>query len=270
MKRVSLCLAVILLMAAFLTACSTPTPTEPAVTQIPSTAPIETTPATQVPTEETMEPTEALAETTGDTGSVSSEYVDEAYAEIIGRYYTALTAQWDADQYFDNGMSALASYYYDGNPLENVGFGYLDLNNDGQNELIIGAILNADRDPSVFEIWTITDGKPVMLAQGGSGNRYILQFVDEDNIWYVVNEASNNAASNATYYMMIIEDKLEITQGILFDAAADPENPWFMTYDLDWDASNDDPIDEDMANAILENNRNFYTALEYFPYSYLN
>lgn len=271
MKRVSLYLTVIVLLAAFLAGCGAPTATDPMVSTEPSTVPIETTAATELPTEEITEPTVMIpVETTGYAGEISSEYVDEAYAEVIGRYYTALTEQWDADKYFDNGMSTLPSYYYDGNPLENVGFGYQDLDNDGQNELIIGAILNADKDPSVFEIWTIANGEPVMLAQGGSGNRYILQFVDEDNIWYVVNEASNSAASNATYYMMLIESKLEVSQGILFDAAADPENPWFMTYDLDWDASNDDSIDEDMANAILDNNRNYYIAFEYFPYAYIN
>ena len=69
---------------------------------------------------------------------------------------------------------------------------------------------------------------------------------------------------------MLIEGKLEVTQGILFHAAADEENPWFMTYDLDWDASNDEPIDEEMANAIMDNNRMYYTALEYIPYTNFN
>jgi hypothetical protein len=40
-----------------------------------------------------------------------------------------------------------------------------------------------------------------------------------------------------------------------------------MAYDLDWDTSNDEPIDEETANAILETNWKFYTALEYIPYS---
>ena len=67
--------------------------------------------------------------------------------------------------------------------------------------------------------------------------------------------------------MMLSEGKLEIMQGIIFDASADGENPWFLTYDMDGDVSNDDPIDEDLANAILESNRNYYTALEYVPYT---
>ena len=85
-------------------------------------------------------------------------------------------------------------------------------------------------------------------------------------MWYVVNECANGAANHATYYLMLSEGKLEVVQGIVFDAFADEENPWFMTYDLDWDTSNDEPIDEATANAILESNWKLYTALEYFPY----
>ena len=85
-------------------------------------------------------------------------------------------------------------------------------------------------------------------------------------MWYVVNEASNSAFNHATYYLMLNEGKFEVMQGIVFDAAANEENPWFMTYDLDWDTSNDVPIDEATAEAILESNRKHYTALEYFPY----
>ena len=147
-----------------------------------------------------------------------------------------------------------------------MGFGFVDLDNDGRWELIIGAIMNAEMDPAVFEIWTLVDDEPVMLAQGGSRNRYVLQYVEEDNMWYVVNEGSGSAFHHATYYLMLNEGKFEVVQGIVFDAMVDEENPWFMTYDLDWDVSNDQPLDEETATAILESNRKLYTALEYFPY----
>ena len=48
---------------------------------------------------------------------------------------------------------------------------------------------------------------------------------------------------------------------------ADEANPWFMAYDLDWDAANDEPIDEEMANAIMDSNRAHYTVAEYIPYN---
>ncbi len=226
--------------------------------------------ATAAPTaEQTTVPTETEAEEDiVYEGDASTYYIDVAYPEQIGRYYTALSEKWDEGKYLDNAMSALPYYYYEGDPLENVGFGFVDLDNDGRWELIIGAIMNAERDPSVFEIWTLVDGEPVMLAQGGSRNRYALQYVEEDRMWYVVNEGSSSAFHHATHYLMLSEGKLEVVQGIVFDASADEQNPWFLTYDLDWDVTNDEPIDEETANAILESNRKFYTALEYFPYIY--
>ena len=262
-----------LLFAFILVGCGTAEPTLPS-TEVPASTATPTEPSTEVPTEA---PTEENTETTFPTqteedivyeGDASSHYIDVVYAEQIRRYHTALSEQWDEAKYFDNGLSALPYYYGEGDPLSNVGFGFRDLDNDGHWELIIGAILNAERDPVVFEIWTLVEGEPVMVAQSDSINRYYLQYAEEDNAWYVANQGSNGAAISATYYLMLNEGKFEVMQGIVFDATADEENPWFMAYDLDWDVSNDEPIDADTANAILESNRNLYTPLELFPYIY--
>ena len=256
MKKYVLLIIVSVMVLAILTACGkTPAAQAPVV---------ETTEATvAVPV---TEPAPTETEEMEYEGDASSYYIDVAYREQIARYYTALSEQWEEGKYFENGLSALPYYYYEGNPLENVGFGFVDLDNDGRWELIIGAIMNAEMDPAVFEIWTLVDDEPVMLAQGGSRNRYVLQHVEEDNMWYVVNEGSGSAFHHATYYLMLNEGKFEVVQGIVFDAMVDEENPWFMTYDLDWDVSNDQPLDEATATAILESNRKLYTALEYFPY----
>ena len=256
MKKYNLVCAAFVLMAAMLVACGNSSGAETAATEAP--VPEQTT----VPNE--MEGEEDVVY----EGDASTYYIDVAYPEQIGRYYTALSEKWEEGKYFENCLSALPSYYYEGNPLENVGFGFVDLDNDGRWELIIGAIMNAEVDPAVFEIWTLVDGEPVMLAQGGSRNRYVLQYVEEDRMWYVVNEASNGAANSATYYLMLNEGEFEVVQGIVLDALADEENPWFLTYDLYWDVSNDQPIDEETASAILESNRKIYTALELFPYIY--
>ena len=267
MKKCILAFVLILLVVAMMVGCGpavkaeTTPPTEPLATVETEAS---TEPPAEVPAETpTEEPTEEDVVYEGDA---SSYYIDEVYGEQIARYRIALSEKWDEAKYFENEMSEQPYYYYEGNPLDNVGFGFVDLDNDGYWELVIGAILNAEQDPAVFEIWTLVDGKPVMLAQSSSRNRYVLQYVEEDNMWYVVNEASNSAFNHATYYLMLNEGKLEVMQGILFDASADEKNPWFMTYDMDWDVSNDDPIDEGTATDILESNRSHYTALEYFPY----
>ena len=260
MKKRSIFWIVFLLIAAMLVGCGAPKDPQVSETDAPTEA--VTGISAEIPTESTEETEEDIVY----EGDASTYYIDVAYPEQIARYHTALSEKWDEGKYFENNMSALPFYYYEGNPLENVGFDFVDLDNDGHLELIIGAILNSDADPAVFEIWTLVDGEPVMLAQGGTRNRYVLQYVEEDRMWYVVNEGSGSAFTHATYYLMLNEGKLEVVQGIVFDAYADEENPWFLSYDLDWDVSNDEPIDEATANAILDSNRKHYTALEYFPY----
>ena len=270
MKKFGLIFVICLMLTTLLAGCNTPVVAETPTTEVATTAAPEAVATTEAPTEAPTEvPTEEVTEPAAQEETVSEEDydIDDVYAQQIGRYGVALAEQWAEGAYFEHDMSALPYYYYDGNPLDNVGFGFVDLDNDGSMELVIGAIMNAERDPAVFEIWTLVDGEPVMLAQGGTRNRYVLQYVEEDGMWYVVNEGSSSAFCNATYYLMLNEGELEIVQGIVFDASADEQNPWFMTYDLDWEVSNDEPIDEGTANAILESNRNYYTALEYIPYS---
>ena len=270
-KRTTLWIAM-LLIAMLLVGCGSVEKTETASTEpsatvdteVPAEAPTEmpTEVPTEVPSEEPAEE-EVIYE-----GDASSYYIDKVYAEQIARYRTALSEKWNEAQYMENGMSEVLAAYYEGNPLDNVGFGFVDLDNDGHWELVIGAILDAEEYPAVFEIWTLVDEKPVMLAQAHARTQYDLQYVEEDNMWYVATECSNSIFCHGTYYLMLNEGKLDVMQGIIYNAEADEQNPWFMTYDMDWDASNDEPIDEDTAYAILESNRNHYTALEYFPYTF--
>ena len=243
-------------------------PTEPASEETTPTestqpTPTETTPTEPVPTEPA--PTETTpAETEGES---APDPVEAAYAQQIERYYTAICEQWDEITYFDHEMSAMAAYYYEGNALDNIGFAFMDMDGDNIQELMIGAIKNAERDPLVFEIWTLKNGEPVMLAQSGSHNRYYMQYAEEDDVWSVAYEAENGAANHAVYYLQLVEGEFEVIQSIIFDALANEGAPWFMAYDLDWDVSNDTPIDEDTASAVMEAGRNIYTAIDYLPYS---
>ena len=261
MKKISTYFIAILLLVTMLAGCGAGADTNTPET-LPDDAVIAAAP--EVIPEATPESSEDGGAYEGDT---FTHYTDTVYPQQIERYYTALSEKWEEGMYFDNGLSHLPFYYYEGNPLENVGYTFIDLDNDGSMELIIGAILNSEKDPAVFEIWTLVDGESHMLAQGSSRNRYILQYAEDDGMWYIVNEASNSAFNSATYYLMLNEGKFEVVQGVILDAFANEENPWFLTYDMDWDTSNDEPTDEATANAIFESNRKLYTVPEYLPYS---
>jgi hypothetical protein len=242
MKRFLMLTAAFLLILALITGYSKPQ-TLPAVTESTTISAAETIPA----------------ETEGDVAAV--------YSRQIARYYTAISQQWDEGAYWDHEMSALAAYYYEGTPLENIGFAFMDLDGNGIQELLIGAILASDRDPLVFEIWTVRNGEPAILAQSGSHNRYYLQYAQEDGLWSVAYEAENGAANHAVYYLQLADGEFQVIQGIVFDAIANEQDPWFMAYDLDWDVSNDTPIDADTADAVMTAGRSIYAAREYIPYS---
>ena len=79
-------------------------------------------------------------------------------------------------------------------------------------------------------------------------------------------EAENGAANHAVYYLQLVNGEFQVVKGVIFDMMANEENPWFATTDLDWDVSNDTPIDEATANQMRSEGRSTYAATEYFPY----
>lgn len=247
MKKFLLIITVFLLTFTFISGCG-------------ASGPVSTVAPTSTATQESTE--DFVYE-----GDASSHYISEVYPQQIKRYYTAISEKWEEDAYFENEMSPLPTSYYEGNPLDNMGFSFLDLDGDGIWELVIGAIQNSEQNPLVFEIWTLQDDKPVMVAQSGSRNRYYLQYAQEDDLWSVAYEAENGAANHALYSLQLLNGELKVVQGVIFDAVANEAAPWFMTYDLDWDISNDTPIDEETATAVLDANRSIYSTTEYFPYS---
>lgn len=215
---------------------------------------------------EAANPTLAPEETQTE-GQQQIDYVN-VYLQQLRSYHTALTEGWEEGKYYENGMCPLASYYYEGNPLDNAGFAFADMDGDGDPELIIGAILNADQDPAVFEIWTLVDGVPQMLVQSGYRNRYFAE-KSEDGSWLIANEASNSAANSAWHYYSLEADALKVQQAVVFDAMADETNPWFLATDDDWNTGNDTPVAEAEALAIVEGHANAYTSAAYIPFSQL-
>ena len=186
MRKSNLIWIVLLMTVALLAGCGNTQDAEPATSEtaiVVTESVAEEVPTEEVSTEEA--PTEAVAEE--EEGVVYEDdayayYIDVVYAEQIARYRTALSEKWNEVQYMESGMSEVVAAYYEGNPLENIGFGFVDLDNDGHWELVIGAILDAEEYPSVFEIWTLVDEKTVMLAQAHARTQYDLQYVEEDEM----------------------------------------------------------------------------------------
>ena len=218
----------------------------------------ETTKATEASdptTEPVQEDTTAATETTAPAeteNQTAEEQYLEKYAPVLDRYSQALQEQWNEGMLFQEGMCTLSTYCYEGNPLENVGYTLMDLNSDQVPELLIGATGgDAYVQDVLFEVYTLQNDVPVQLLVSNERSSYRL-CDDDSGCYFLVNEASASAAQREWLYFVITGDQLSVMQGIVYDAAADPENPWFMTYDDDWDTSNDTAIGEATAKAIMD------------------
>ena len=232
----------------------------------------------EVPTEESMSTEEDIVES---TDTVPEELPSEApgdvvindslavYAEQMNLIYQALTEQWSADKYFENDMSHLMANHYDGDALANVGYALVDLDGDGQDELIISAVDKTYAGGMLYDVYSAPNGEVIHVLCGHERTRYYLQDM-EDEGYGIANESSDSAWRSAWYYYSLVDGKLELTQGIIVNVEADAENPWFFTYDEDWDVSNDTHDVDGMAESIIETYRQSYMTLEYIPFSTYN
>ena len=141
MKKYILIFASMLLIFSLLAGCSKAPATGTIATEAPTAEQTIAATEASVPEKTTVPNETQAAEDIVHEDDATSYYIEVAYADQIARYYTALSEKWDEVKYLENEMSTLPYYYYEGNPLENVGFGFVDLDNDGYWELVIGAIM---------------------------------------------------------------------------------------------------------------------------------
>ena len=100
--------------------------------------------------------------------------VEQAYAVVIGEYYTALEQRWNGAELMEDGLNYMAADCYGEEPLENLGYAIVDLDGDGVQELLIGPI-KADEffDNMIFSLYTLDEnGVNKLVFDGTERNRY--------------------------------------------------------------------------------------------------
>lgn len=156
----------------------------------------------------------APAETTAPTESGTA--IPEAYQPVIAKYVTALTEHWGGEACSNADISILVSYAT--SPSE-LGYALLDLDNDGTDELIIAN--DAERQV-ILDLYSLVDGKLVHVFTGWDRNSYELR-----EGFRILNIGSNGAASADYVYCHLSNGQLVTDSLIRFDAATDPDHPWF-------------------------------------------
>ncbi|MGM9592897.1 MAG: hypothetical protein ACI3U8_00935 [Candidatus Onthomonas sp.] len=98
----------------------------------------------------------------------------EAYATVIGEYYTALDEGWDAAELMEAGLNYMAADSHHGAPLEEIGYAVTDLDGDGTEELAIGSMVEDEFfGKMIFSLYTLDgEGVPQLLFDSTERNRY--------------------------------------------------------------------------------------------------
>ena len=203
----------------------------------------ETVPTTQPTTAAVTEP-EPTQEAEGDP-----------YGEVLDAYATALEEGWGVEKYMEANMNYLPGLL--GDPAL-VGYCLADLDMDESPELLIGGV----EDSQIYAMYTMTPTGLELALRGSERSTYWLV---SDGAFF--NRGSNGASCTGYNFYTFYDGQLHFQDALIYDAGADPENPWFYAMDEDWDVSNDLPYGTGDAEAHIQMIEASLVELTYTPFS---
>ncbi len=229
--RRRMCLAV-LALALSLTACKAQTPA-------PETAVPETTAAAQ----------------TAVTTETTAPEIPGAYQQLLTAYAEALAQHLDVEGYFERELNHLVGMVNDSNQ---IGYCLTDLDGDGRDELLIGAV----GDPDIYAMYTLSDGTARMVIDAGERNNFRM-----DTQGRIFNRAACSAAQSGVFLFTFTGGQLEMQESYVADYGVDMENPWFRVSDQNFDPATYTPVSNQEAEEILSRLEDNVRAFDYIPFS---
>lgn len=130
------------------------------------------------------------------------EGIPEQYQQVLNKYYAVVRDRWPADQLMDLGAVSMADYYGDVS-LDNIGFTFLDLNGDTIDELVIGAVAQAEEQGNaIFCIYAnpenphyvinAVEADVYYLRSGDADGTYEAEISGKDKAWVIVTAQREN------------------------------------------------------------------------------
>lgn len=201
--------------------------------------------------------------------SIASEAaadLNEKYSSILTAYYTALQEKLSQGELVEQGFSNLAAYYYGEDMMEKIGYAFLDLDGDGTDELLIGAIEGDDFiRQQIFNLYYLNDGTPWQGLSGTERDRYYL--CREGGNFIIVNEGSSSASNTVLWYYTLREGELVPMQTIVYIAENDREGQWSYAAGEDAVLNRRATITEEEARKIIRTYDEYRITPEYIPFS---
>lgn len=157
------------------------------------------------------------------------------YETTLNKYVRAAEEGWSAETCSANEISILCA----GLSADRLGFALLDLDGNGVQELIVAM---DDESQSILDLYTLSGGVPVRVLSSGDSSVYFLG--EGSGIENIVLESGS-----CTNYIFSRLNGAELIQEqiLRFDTQKDPENPWFLGFDLQ-------PVTEAEAKTVIDAN----------------
>lgn len=136
------------------------------------------------------------------------------YEPLIETYRQAIRENWNPGQCMENDMSLMVGYY--GELYDTMGHNQIDLNGDGNDELIITDGTN------IYDLYTVSNGTMIHLASAMERVEY---FLTTDGYIYAMGSGSAFVGYYSLYTLG--QQELIFHKGYMMDAESNSNNPWF-------------------------------------------
>lgn len=185
---------------------------------------------------------------------------EQTYAAVLTAYKTAIEQNDSAEEMTEKNVNYLVSYLAaEGDALESVCYAFLDLDTDGQKELIL--FNNEDRGDNIasviLDLYDVYDGAVTSMLQSNERDCY---YMGENNIIY--NEASDGYDSSL-WEKNTYENGMLRTTGSITYAESEDSPIWTYT-ELDQETQT---LSEEEALQLISSYQASYLCLNGTPLS---
>ena len=192
--------------------------------------------------------------------TANSSSIPTAYQDILNTLVRTFPWENTETPVLEDG-----SYmYFLFNDLSNIGYALLDVDGNGQKELIIG------EEYTIVDMYTLKSGKAIHVFSGGERDRYHLH---TDGT--IINSGSSGASSSSWSLFRLNTDQLLLLDSVIFDGWTAVEMGLVSNAeDSDYYFQKSDEgdylvIEKSIAKARIEQWETGKTAIPYIPLSTL-